>query len=87
MNSHEQTGSALQNLQQKLESSPSPDDVRLTVSEAEVYIPMSRNQLAQLRYTGKGPKFLKPTSRIVLYRKCDIDEWLNKSEHTSTAED
>lgn len=63
------------------------NDIRFTIPEAAAYIPMPRGQLAQLRYKGKGPKFLKPTKRTVLYRKRDIDEWLNQSEHTSTAED
>ena len=29
---------------------------------------MTKGNLAQLRYTGKGPKFYKPSPRIVLYR-------------------
>ena len=40
--------------------------------------------LAQLRYTGKGPKFLKPTERTVLYRERDVEDWLNASERTIT---
>ncbi|MEE8684884.1 MAG: hypothetical protein SOI64_07575 [Bifidobacterium mongoliense] len=47
---------------------------------------MSKGQLAQLRFTGKGPKFLKPTPRTVLYRKGDIDAWLDGSVRTTTAE-
>jgi hypothetical protein len=47
---------------------------------------MGIQHLAQLRYTGKGPKYLKPTPRTVLYRKADIDDWLNGSVCTSTAE-
>lgn len=42
--------------------------------------------LAQLRYTGKGPKFLKPTPRTVVYRESDCLAWLEASERTSTAE-
>ncbi|MFT4051115.1 MAG: hypothetical protein QM677_02555 [Microbacterium sp.] len=42
-------------------------------------------QLAQLRFTGKGPKFLKPTPRTVIYREADVIEWLEASERTSTA--
>lgn len=83
----ETSSSTLTHLQQKFKESPSPADVRLTIPEAEAYIPMNRNQLAQLRYTGRGPKFLKPTKRTVLYRKGDIDKWLKDSERTSTAEE
>lgn len=42
--------------------------------------------LAQLRFTGGGPKFLKPTPRKVVYRERDVVEWLEASERTSTAE-
>lgn len=80
------TDEVLNRLQSKIAASASPQEVRLTVPEAAAYIPMQPGQLAQLRYTGAGPKFLKPTARTVLYRKGDIDEWLNASVRTSTAE-
>lgn len=70
----------------RVSNAADPDDLRFTVSEASAYIPMPKGQLAQLRYTGKGPRFLKPTARTVLYRKGDIDEWLNASVRTSTVE-
>lgn len=46
---------------------------------------MTTGNLAQLRYTGRGPKFLKPTSRTVVYRESDVIEWLEASERSSTA--
>lgn len=46
---------------------------------------MTRNHLAQLRFTGKGPKFLKPSPRLVVYRESDVIAWLEASERTSTA--
>jgi hypothetical protein len=70
----------------RVSNAADPDDLRFTISEASAYIPMPKGQLAQLRYTGKGPRFLKPTARTVLYRKGDIDEWLNASVRTSTVE-
>ncbi|MEK0225655.1 hypothetical protein WM016_04745 [Bifidobacterium mongoliense] len=70
----------------RVSNAADPDDLRFTVSEASAYIPMPKGQLAQLRYTGKGPRFMKPTARTVLYRKGDIDEWLNASVRTSTVE-
>ncbi|MFT9008615.1 MAG: hypothetical protein ABF489_02475 [Bifidobacterium sp.] len=78
--------SVLERLQRRIESNSDPDNIRLTIEEAEAYIPMSHGQLAQLRYTGQGPKFLKPTKRTVLYRKGDIDAWLEASVRTSTVE-
>lgn len=46
---------------------------------------MTKSNLAQLRFTGKGPKFLKPTPRTVVYRESDCIAWLEASERTSTA--
>ncbi|MFZ4894660.1 helix-turn-helix transcriptional regulator [Plantibacter sp. Mn2098] len=45
---------------------------------------MTTNNLAQLRFTGKGPKFLKPTPRTVVYREADVIEWLEASERSIT---
>lgn len=53
---------------------------------AEIIPGMTVSNLAQLRYTGKGPRFLKPTPRTVVYRERDVIEWLEASERTSTAE-
>lgn len=58
----------------------------LSPEQACALIPgMTKSNLAQLRFTGKGPKFLKPTPRTVVYRERDIREWLEASERTSTA--
>ena len=58
----------------------------LSPKEAAELIPgMTVTNLAQLRFTGKGPKFLKPTPRTVVYRERDVLEWLEASERTSTA--
>lgn len=48
---------------------------------------ITKQLLAQLRYTGKGPKFLKPTPRTVLYRRADAIAWLEGSERTITGRD
>lgn len=71
-------------LMARISASIDPRNVRMRPDEAAVYIPMDKGQLAQLRYTGNGPKFLKPSTRTVLYRKGDIDDWLNASEQTTT---
>lgn len=46
---------------------------------------MTTTNLAQLRFKGRGPKFLKPTPRTVVYREADVIAWLEASERTSTA--
>lgn len=37
---------------------------------------MTKGNLAQLRYTGKGPKFYKPSPRVVLYKWSDVRAWI-----------
>lgn len=62
-------------------------DPFLSIDEALELMPgVSRGHLAQLRYSGKGPKFYKPTPRTVLYRESDILAWLEASAQLSTAE-
>lgn len=59
----------------------------LTPEDVCALIPgMTKGNLNQLRYAGGGPKFLKPTPRVVVYRESDVLEWLNRSERTSTAD-
>lgn len=59
----------------------------LTPSQACEIVPgMTVGALAQLRFRGQGPKFLKPTPRKVLYRRADIIAWLEGSERTGTSE-
>lgn len=47
---------------------------------------LSVEHLAQLRFTGRGPKFYKPTPRKVFYRMSEVLAWIQESERTSTAE-
>ena len=60
------------------------DDI-MGITEACDYLHMSRGALAQLRYTSKGPKYIKPTPKTVLYKREWIDDWLNASVRTGTA--
>ena len=41
--------------------------------------------MANLRYAGRGPKYLK-VGRLVRYRIVDIAEWLDSHTHSSTSE-
>lgn len=59
--------------------------VYLTPAQVCELIPgMTTSHLAQLRYSGSGPTYLKPTSQKVLYRRRDVIGWLEASERTST---
>ncbi len=42
--------------------------------------------LAQLRYTGRGPKFVKVSSRAVRYRASDLNEWIESRVRCSTSD-
>lgn len=60
------------------------DDPLLTPREASEYTRLTRESLAQLRFRGRGPRFLKPTPRVVLYRRNALDSFLNASERNDT---
>jgi hypothetical protein len=62
------------------------EDPLLSPAEAAEYTHMTAGALAQLRFRGLGPRFLKPTERTVLYRKSVLDEWLAASERTGTGQ-
>ena len=55
-----------------------PDDVVRLVPGS------SKASLAQRRYQGKPPKFLKSTARLVRYREKDVRGWIEESEQTMT---
>jgi len=46
---------------------------------------MSTGALAQLRYTGTGPRFYKPTPKTVLYKRSEVIAWVEASAHESTS--
>ena len=58
----------------------SPDEVCAMVPG------LTAANLAQRRYLGKEPRFLKPTPKLVLYRKNDVIGWIEGSEHTQTGD-
>jgi len=60
------------------------DDPLLTPREAAEYTRLTRESLAQLRFRGVGPRFLKPTPRVVLYRRSALDAFLAASERRIT---
>lgn len=40
--------------------------------------------LAQMRYRGDGPIFVRAGKRRVLYRWSDVEQWVERSLHTRT---
>ena len=57
----------------------SPDQV------AEMIPGMTRGSLAQLRFTGKGPRYFKPTAKTILYKEEDVIQWVDGSVRYGTA--
>ena len=52
------------------------DAARLaTDDEFCVFAGISKQQSAQLRYLGKGPRFIRVTGRQIRYAWSDIEEW------------
>ncbi|MDB5338702.1 MAG: hypothetical protein JWN70_4321 [Planctomycetaceae bacterium] len=41
---------------------------------------------AQLRFTGKGPRFFKPSPKVVIYEEADVESWIEQSARTQTGE-
>ncbi|MCS5498198.1 hypothetical protein NY547_13190 [Cnuibacter physcomitrellae] len=46
---------------------------------------MSTGALAQLRYTGGGPRFYKPTPKTVLYKRSEVIAWVEASAQDRTS--
>jgi len=52
----------------------------------EIVPGMTKGNLAQLRFKGTGPKYYKPTPRVVLYDRESIEQWVRDSVRTGTAD-
>lgn len=55
----------------------------LTPEEVAEYLGSTKSWLAQMRYRGDGPRFLK-MGRLVRYRERDLIEWLETRIHNRT---
>lgn len=61
-----------------------PGDQLMTPAELAEWRGTTVRTLAQERYLGRGPKYLKLGGRTVRYRVRDVLEWLDSSTRTST---
>lgn len=57
----------------------------LITAEAADALRISPRTLERMRQAGTGPRFLKAGRRI-LYRECDLADWLNQNCFSSTSE-
>lgn len=60
------------------------DDEIMTPEQVSDLTKLSLSQLSHLRWNGTGPRFYKPTSRIVRYRRSVVLAWLESIEHSRT---
>lgn len=54
--------------------------------EAAAYLRTSPSTLAKYRHFGGGPSFIRQSSRKTLYRRVDLDAWLEERTYGSTSE-
>jgi len=57
----------------------------LTPDEVVELTWVSKAALAQRRYRGLPPNFYKPTGKVVLYKKSEVMDWVEKSAVVSSA--
>jgi hypothetical protein len=50
----------------------------------EILPGMTTTKLAQLRFTGNGPRYFKPTGRTIIYSMSDVMAWLESTARTAT---
>ncbi|MDQ1206175.1 AlpA family transcriptional regulator [Microbacterium sp. SORGH_AS_0862] len=53
----------------------SPDQV------CEIVPGLTPRDLEDMRSSGKGPRYSKPTPRKVVYAQADVHEWLRSKQH------
>jgi excisionase family DNA binding protein len=53
--------------------------------EAASYVRLGKTTLERFRVSGEGPHFVK-LGGAVRYRKCDLDQWLERRRRRSTSE-
>ncbi len=57
----------------------------LTIEEASEFLKMNKQQLASLRFTGRGPVFRRLTPKTIRYLVADLEAWIGNSAQSSTA--
>lgn len=65
----------------KQSADPPPADLPRLATPVQVakYLHTTEAALAQMRYRGNGPKFIKAGGRRVLYNWDDLLEWITKN--------
>lgn len=58
----------------------------MDAAEAATYLRTSPSTLAKYRVHGGGPVFIRQSTRKTLYRRADLDAWMQARAHGSTSE-
>lgn len=48
----------------------------LTSAQAAAYLGLTDKGMEEMRRTGRGPRFSRPSHRVLRYRKADLDAYL-----------
>lgn len=57
----------------------------MDAKEAAVYIRSSPSTLTKYRAAGCGPVFIRQSARKMLYRRTDLDRWLEERARVNSA--
>lgn len=66
-------------------SRPTAPDALLNVRQAAVRLGLSKSTLDKMRGAGKGPRFIKSSTRAIRYDPADLDAWINARRSTSSS--
>lgn len=58
----------------------------MTTEEVARYLGVNKKTLDRMRGRGDGPRYLRLTSKIIRYRRADIEEFLDAMARTNTAQ-
>ncbi|MGP5598979.1 helix-turn-helix transcriptional regulator [Glutamicibacter arilaitensis] len=61
-----------------------PTEILSTPAQLSERFGMTTGALAQMRYKGSGPKFIKLGGRQIRYRESDIQAWLDQQTRDRT---
>jgi len=57
-----------------------------TTPEAAAYLKLKPSTMDQLRWTGRGPRFVRIGGRSIRYRQSDLDAYIDAQVFSSTTE-
>ena len=62
-----------------------PNELVLNTEAAAAHVGLAASTLTKMRVSGAGPAFIKLGHRVV-YRKDDLNDWLDANRRTSTSD-